>query len=413
MLNLFKLNKKNSNQSYIKVEKDRYYYKDFPISTREWSNSIYVFNKSTLGLITHTATCSIKLIKSYLSLYSSKIAIKPRKFRRFRRFSNHKIYVGGAGFKHTNDKVIVTIYTYNREKFNYLYFLNKKFLSINKKTTFKIYKRFYLIKNKALNFIKKANKDKYNLIRCLNKLGRIVNNYKITYINDYLINYYKLWVNKSLKKVKLYFYYKQLLYASVSKFNYTYLQTLKSYIEKIYSKKAEFNIINLKYHYLNSDILSESITLKITKNRRKMRKYLKRLIRKIKVCKTDKSIYYTANQLNLMKNTGWDPVEILLSNKPKLSNQEPAKQVALQEIKYKRLSGVRLEASGRLTRRYTASRSVSKLEYKGNLRNVDSTYKGLSTVILKGNLRSNLQYTKLKSKTRIGSFGIKGWVSGS
>jgi hypothetical protein len=26
-------------------------------------------------------------------------------------------------------------------------------------------------------------------------------------------------------------------------------------------------------------------------------------------------------------------------------------------------------------------------------------------------LSSNLQYTKLNSKTRIGSFGIKGWIS--
>jgi len=74
---------------------------------------------------------------------------------------------------------------------------------------------------------------------------------------------------------------------------------------------------------------------------------------------------------------------------------------------------VRLEASGRLTRRYTASRSVSKIRYKGNLVNVDSSYNGLSTVILKGNLRPNLQYSKLKSKTRIGSFSLKGSVSGN
>jgi hypothetical protein len=67
-----------------------------------------------------------------------------------------------------------------------------------------------------------------------------------------------------------------------------------------------------------------------------------------------------------------------------------------------------LETSGRLTRRYTASRSVSKLIYKGNLLNINSSYNGLSSVLLKGNQKSNIQYTKLKSKTRIGSFGIKG-----
>ena len=86
-------------------------------------------------------------------------------------------------------------------------------------------------------------------------------------------------------------------------------------------------------------------------------------------------------------------------------------QVVLRDIKYKHVTGFRLETSGRLTRRYTASRSVSKLRYKGNLLNIDSSYRGLSSVLLKGNLKSNIQYTKLKSKTRIGSFGIKGWVS--
>ncbi len=49
-----------------------------------------------------------------------------------------------------------------------------------------------------------------------------------------------------------------------------------------------------------------------------------------------------------------------------------------------------------------------KVSYVGNLLNLDSSYKGLSTILLKGNLDSNLQYTKLNSKTRIGSFGLKG-----
>src|SRR5436305_1770663 len=82
--------------------------------------------------------------------------------------------------------------------------------------------------------------------------------------------------------------------------------------------------------------------------------------------------------------------------------------IFFNNIKYKHVTGFRLETSGRLTRRYTASRSVSKLRYKGNLLNIDSSYRGLSSILLKGNLKSNIQYTKLKSKTRIGSFGIKG-----
>ena len=45
------------------------------------------------------------------------------------------------------------------------------------------------------------------------------------------------------------------------------------------------------------------------------------------------------------------------------------KYIILNNIKYKRVSGVRLEAAGRLTKRYTASRSRYKVIYKGNLEN--------------------------------------------
>jgi hypothetical protein len=64
-----------------------------------------------------------------------------------------------------------------------------------------------------------------------------------------------------------------------------------------------------------------------------------------------------------------------------------------------------------LTRRFTASRSVFKVKWKGNLKNIDSSYKGLSTVMLRGHAKSNVQYTNVNSKNRNGSFGIKGWVS--
>ncbi len=423
MLNLFKLNKRKTNKNkHVNTEKDKDYYKDFPVSTREWDNSIYVFNKNTLGLIPQATIWTIYLIKAFLNIYNLNLERNMRITRllpRFRRLSSHKTYVSNGEFKHTNDKVIITLYTYNRQRLNYLSLLKKRYLSLfyNKKTRKKLNKRFYLIKYKGFKYLEKANKDKFALIKRWNKF-KVKNKvslfkYKSLYINDYLIKFYKKWVKKSLKRIKFYLYYRQLLYINESKYNYTYLQILKIYIEKIYNKKVEFNIIDLKYHYLNSDILSESITLKITRNRRKILKYLSRLIRKIKIYKTHKNIFYepNLNKLNLIKNIK-DPLESLLDNKSR-PDVESLKRIVLKEIKYKRLAGVRLEASGRLTKRYTASRSVRKLKYKGNLINVDSSYKGLSTVILKGNIRSNLQYTKSNSKTRIGSFGIKGSISGS
>jgi hypothetical protein len=105
------------------------------------------------------------------------------------------------------------------------------------------------------------------------------------------------------------------------------------------------------------------------------------------------------------KNFFYKPI----SNKLSLNfDKKHLEKLILKNTKYKHVTGFRIEANGRLTRRYTASRSISKLRYKGNLLNIDSSYRGLSSVLLKGNLKSNLQVTKLKSKTRIGSFGIKG-----
>ena len=94
------------------------------------------------------------------------------------------------------------------------------------------------------------------------------------------------------------------------------------------------------------------------------------------------------------------------------SNNSLRKSI-IRKLKYRNVTGFRVEARGRLTKRYTASRSVLRLKYKGNLLNIDSSIKGLSSVFLKGNLKSNVQYTKLVSKSRIGSFGIKGWISGN
>jgi hypothetical protein len=84
-------------------------------------------------------------------------------------------------------------------------------------------------------------------------------------------------------KLTTYFYYKQLIHINKTKFNYVYLQYLKEYLHAIFNKNIEFNLINLKRFYLNSDILSESIRLKLTKNRRRILKYLNKLKDKVKI----------------------------------------------------------------------------------------------------------------------------------
>ncbi len=104
-----------------------------------------------------------------------------------------------------------------------------------------------------------------------------------------------------------------------------------------------------------------------------------------------------------------DPIDKILSSI--FSNHQiesDKRESVLNSIKNKSITGVRIEAAGRLSKRHTASRSTFKLRYKGSLRNRDSSYRGLSSVVMRGNIKPNVQYTKLNSIVRIGSFGLKG-----
>lgn len=228
-------------------------------------------------------------------------------------------------------------------------------------------------------------------------LKKKINKFKV--VSKYVNKFYKKYIKKSLRRLFIYTYYRRLIYVNNSRFNYTYLQYIKNKLQVLFNKNIEFNFINLKYFYLNSNILSESILLKIRKNRRRLVKNLSDLENVVTVRKKRVILGNLIKKENLYK-------KVLSYNSFLYKN-------ILNNIKYKHLAGFRLEAKGRLNRRYTASRSINKIKYKGSLLNLDSSYKGLSSELLRNNLNSNLQYTKLNSKTRIGSFGLKGWVSGN
>lgn len=322
---------------------------------------------------------------------------------RLRRLSLNKIFVSNGEFKHTNNKVTITLYIFNRQKRSYLnrmkklrfYFLYTSLLKSN--LAKKIMRESKL---KVLHFLKKSVTNETTLLNVI-KINELINksNKKVKYSSvidlcKYVRIFYKKYTRKSFIYIKTFFYYKQLLFINRIKYSYTYLKHLKIILEKLYNKNVEFNLVNIKRFFLNSDILSESITIKLTKNRRKILIFMKNIKKKVKVNK---------KRILLIK-----PVSEIKGNIniEKIANKR--KNLVFSSLKYKDVTGFRLEARGRLTRRYTASRSVTKVRYKGNLLNIDSSHRGLSTILLKGNLRSNLQFTKLKSKTRIGSFGIKG-----
>jgi hypothetical protein len=76
------------------------------------------------------------------------------------------------------------------------------------------------------------------------------------------------------------------------------------------------------------------------------------------------------------------------------------------------MGGMRLEVKGRLTKRYRADRAVYKLKWKGGLKNIDSSFKGLPSVLFRGHFKPNVSYSISKSKRRVGSYAVKGWISG-
>ena len=77
-----------------------------------------------------------------------KIRIKSRNPRKTR-FSSNKVYISRAEMKHTNTKVVITLYIYNKQK----YYLKRKLINIIKNIDIK--KRKYLslnLKIKLNNF---------------------------------------------------------------------------------------------------------------------------------------------------------------------------------------------------------------------------------------------------------------------
>jgi hypothetical protein len=76
------------------------------------------------------------------------------------------------------------------------------------------------------------------------------------------------------------------------------------------------------------------------------------------------------------------------------------------------MGGIRLEVKGRLTKRYRADRSKYFVKWKGGLKNINSSFQGLSSVLFRGNTKSNTSYSLSTGKRRIGAFAVKGWIGG-
>ena len=465
----------------------------FPPATQEWLNSIYAYDKNYIKGITIADNNLSSLIKSYFNIYfSKKLLASKRIITRFRRLAINKIFISKAELKHTSSKVIITLYVYNEERrilahrikrIETMLFTSTKFpLGIKKNIGLPLKEKLNILKHEKENVslenwlkelsisiseeiklekdilitikkIKDRNKKELEIeileknLEDLLSIIAICENDPLSY--KYYENVYGKLVSKTFleKEIMTIAYYKLLLNLNKSKFEDKFLLKLKPLISRIYNKKVEFNIVNLKAIYLNSDIFTQAVSLKL-KNRdnrllRVLRSFLymvklpkvnlikerfnyinpeKLWINKVKNLNVNYLFYKNKDSLNqllfgLFENSNfWKKLEQykegIYYNESRFNTTTNLLNCVLNSLKHKSMGGVRLEAKGRLTKRFTASRSVFKIKWKGNLKNIDSSYRGLSSVILRGHIKSNVQYSIINSKTRNGAFGLKGWISG-
>ena len=410
---------------------DTYQTRHFPPATKEWFNSSYTYNKNTPKLFPIADKFIVKLIKSYFNLFNRKLErkLRSRRLRFFhRKRSTNKVLVSRAELKHTADKITITFFIYNRQEINYLKKRQKIAIRILKQKKNFVKKIIFLLK-KAFKVIWKVRRTKISSF-----------NHALTrdYFKHYESKFSKKFIKKALKREMLYMAYTRILTFNKSKFDNRFILPLKTLFVKVYHKKIELNLVSLKSMYLNSDILSQIITIKLKNRKNRILRVLKFAFKTLKKPTLSKFqlIGNKKDRLNYLQNlcisdlmdnsfytkpsvVSKDPLDLIIAKifTSKLENVHENKKstyldyLFFNSLKHKSINGIRIEASGRLTKRMTASRSVFKLKYLGAIKNIDSSFKGYSSVILRGHLRSNLQYTIINSKTRIGSYGLKTWVS--
>jgi hypothetical protein len=435
--------------------------KYLPAVSKEWKNSIYQYNNNNMVNLPVYNLKLNSLIKGYFSLYFNHKFLNHKYITiKSKRKSLNKIFVSSAEIKHTNNKALITLYVYNKERISLLKKIKELksfFFKGEIKELAKKWLKFISVLKSEVSF-KGENNVKDNLALLLKYSSDDQSKYlsKLSFNDD----------SRLSKKIEKFFSLVRRLRLRLSlnknKFEERFLNKLSLLLEKYYGKKVEFNIVNLKSIAYNSDIFTEILTLKIKKEQSNSLHAMNSLLSKVPLPEVNSliergrveklidlnifenkyknyNINSVINQLSLtpVNNSGVygqsfkDNLNKLLYNMyykniiqksnsstelTSLSLNEAyytkIREIIFENIKYKVMGGARLVVKGRLTKRYRADRAVYKLKWKGGLKNIDSSFKGLSTVMFRGYLDSNIEKSKSNSKRRIGSFGVKTWFSG-
>jgi hypothetical protein len=365
---------------------------NYPHSTKEWYNSIYAYNKSYVKSLITLDNMLNFLFKSYFNMLEYKIRILKRRRTNKIRYMSDKIFISRAELKHTNTKLTVILYTFNKQKLSIEQFINRVIIftekknKLNKKTISK--KIHENTNNKLVSLLKHRV---FYFKKWKNPFLKITGNFfKYIGFNSEKSNI-SVVKNNLIEENILYNYAKQINF-NKGKFSNFFLNImgigLINLIQRMYNKELKIKLVELKSISLNSDIFSSAVALKLRDRKNNAVSILKKaILHMVKIPSLHTLITFDDNIEKINKNN------------------------ILNIIKQQVVSGVRFEASGRLTRRLTALRAVFKVRYAGSLKDVRSSLNNKSSTILRGHVKSNSQYTIINSKTRNGTFGLKGWVS--
>jgi hypothetical protein len=361
----------------------------------------------------------MKIVKSYFNMYfSNKILDVKQLNTRFKRLSVKKIFVAKGELKHTSTKVIITLYVFNKERnilkletnklIKSLVYPNKQlsidnsfkfnrpltlseYIHYNKDQIYSNYIDSLIGKDSIDNTTKSIESINDNLKNMLNTIeNKKTNNLNLDINSIEFSKGYKDFFNNTLSVfLKNYYVSKMNLRLNSIKFEESFLVHLKDMINNVYNKEVEFNIVQLKKLHLNSDIFTEAIALKLKNRENKLYRVLKSVLTRVKVKKINKNkeknhkmnrnnmfinsiintrvnslIYYKKG--DTLNNFLFKVFPTLYPTKYRnvsiFKDQVLSNEYINKYIKHINIFGIRIEAKGRLTRRFTASRSVFKVK---------------------------------------------------
>jgi len=151
-------------------------------------------------------------------------------------------------------------------------------------------------------------------------------------------------------------------------------------LSRVCNKPVQLNLVRLAHPHSDADLLAQVISTQLKDRKRAALRVIRSTVRGIPLPSPTQQ-------------------RLLALPPPPVRFLKPARSAILRTLR-RRVSSVRIEIHGRLTRRMTANRSLKKVAWKG------MTTKGPSGVVL-GWRKSKVGRSLVSGKRRIGAFGAR------